>query len=56
MQEEEKPITEVTGDMLAVVFAPEEILIEEEEVFVILSVDEEEDTVDLAFQEDEGYW
>ena len=56
MQEEEKLITEVSADALEVVFAPEEVLVEDEEVFVIAVATEEEDDVDLAFQEDEGYW
>lgn len=56
MQEEEKPIIEVSADVLEAVFAPEEVLVEEEEIFVIVASTEEEDDVDLAFQEDEGYW
>jgi hypothetical protein len=53
--EEEKPVGDVSADTLEAVFAPEEVLVEEEEVFVIVT-EEEEDDVDLAFQEDEGYW
>lgn len=55
-EEEEKPVGEVSPDALEAVFAPEEVLIEEEEIFIIAPSEEEEDAVDLAFQEDEGYW
>ncbi len=55
-EEEEKPVGEVSPDTLEAVFAPEEVLVEEEEIFVIVTSEEEEDAVDLAFQEDEGYW
>ena len=41
MQEEEKPTTEINADILEAVFAPEEVLVEEEEVFVIVVTAEE---------------
>ncbi len=54
-KEEEKLVGDVSVDALEAVFAPDEALIEEE-VFIVVASEEEEDDVDLAFQEDEGYW
>ena len=48
-------VGEINVDALEAAFVTEEALVGEE-IFIIASVDEEEDTVDLAFQEDEGYW
>lgn len=59
MQEEkEEIIGEVSAEALEAAFVSEEVHIEiEEEVFVTaVLVDDEEGDVDLAFQEDEGYW
>jgi hypothetical protein len=48
-------VGEINVDVLEAAFVGEEAVVEED-VFIVGSVDEEEDTVDLAFQEDEGYW
>jgi hypothetical protein len=48
-------VGEINVDILEAAFVGEEALVEED-VFIVEDVDEEEDTVDLAFQEDEGYW
>jgi len=60
-EEEEKNPIEVHGDVstdaLEAVFVGDEIIVEEEEILIIETLSpEEEDDVDLAFQEDEGYW
>ncbi len=52
---EKNIIGEINVDVLEAVFITEEPLIEEE-LFILEEVGEEENAVDLAFQEDEGYW
>ncbi len=58
IEEEEKGPTDINPDALEAVFVGEEVIVEEEEIFIaeVSSVDDDEDAVDLAFQEDEGYW
>lgn len=54
---EKAVVGEINIDALEAAFAPDETLLIEEEIFILETVDdEEEDAVDLAFQEDEGYW
>ncbi len=57
-EEEEKGPSDINPEALEAVFVNEETIVEEEEIFIVevSSIDDDEDAVDLAFQEDEGYW
>lgn len=57
-EEENKSGGEVNADALEAAFGGDEVIIEEEEILFIEGdkEGEDEDDVDLAFHEDEGYW